>query len=231
MDGSAVLSWENLMFKLTTASAAVILAAGVAQAAVLDFEGFGHGEQITSVTAGGVTATITVDSNGAFDEAVAFNTGLTGTADPDLEAPFSGSGSEFPGNILIISEDGGADDERLGGTITMSFSQPIDFLGFSAYDGGLFEVTSAKGDELLVADNVVAGDNLSNRIEVLDGNFDGVSVLNFIFMNSGEGASGGIDDIEFVLDDTPAPIPVPAAFPLLAAGLGGLAFVARRRRG
>lgn len=217
------------MFKLTTAMAAVIATAGAAHAVTIDFEEFGHGDSVNSLSAGGVTATVTVNSNGAVDQAVAFDTSLSGTADPDLEAPFTGSGAENPGSILIISEDGTADDERLGGTITLNFSQPIDFIGFSAYDGGLFEVTSAKGDELLVADNVVAGDNLSNRIEVLDGNFNGVSTLNFLFMNSGEGASGGIDDIEFSV--TPAPIPVPAALPLLAAGLGGLAFMGRRRRG
>ena len=217
------------MLKLTTVSAAVILATGAAQAATIDFEGFGHGDTIDSVTAGGVTATVTVDSNGAFDQAVAFDTSLSGTADPDLEAPFTGSGGANPGKILIISEDGGPDDERAGGTVTLNFSQPIDFKGFSAFDGGLFEVTSAKGDEFAVADNIVGGDNLSNRLLVDEG-FQGVSTLNFMFMNSGEGASGGIDDIEFNVSGGPNPVPVPAALPLLAAGLGGLAFVGRRRR-
>lgn len=219
------------MFKLTTASAAVILAAGVAQAATIDFEEFGHGDNIDSVSAGGVTATVTVNSNGAFDQAVGFDTSLTGTADPDLEAPFTGSGGANPGTILIISEDGGPDDERAGGTVTFDFSEAVNFIGFSAFDGGLFEVTSAKGDELEVADNVVAGDNLSNRLLVPEGEFVGVQSLTFLFANSGEGASGGIDDLEFVVTDTPSPVPVPAALPLLAAGLGGLAFVGRRRRG
>jgi hypothetical protein len=177
-----------------------------------------------------VTAAISVASNGAVDQAVAFDTGLTGTADPDLEAPFGGSGSEFPGNILIISEDGGADDERLGGIITLNFSQPIDFVGFSAYDGGFFEVRSARGDVLLGDEVIeVAGDNLSNALVTEPGTFQGVSTLEFLFMNSGEGASGGIDDIEFNV--SVAPIPVPAALPLLAAGLGGLVLVSRRRRG
>lgn len=217
------------MFKLTTAAAAVVIATGAAHAAVIDFENFDHGETVNSVTVGGVTATITVDSNGAFDQAVAFDTSLTGTADPDLEAPFSGSGSENPGKILIISEDGGPDDERLGGTITFEFSQPVDFAGFSAYDGGFFEVTSARGDQLVGDEFItVAGDNLSNRLETPQGDFDGISTLNFIFQNSGEGASGGIDDLEFTA--SVAPIPVPAALPLLAAGLGGLVLVGRRRR-
>lgn len=225
------LDWEKTMLKLTTATAAVIVAAGAAHAVTIDFESFAHGDLVTSVTAGGITADVTVDSNGAFDQARIFDTDETNTADPDLEAPFSGSGQEFPGNILIISENGSAsnpDDERLGGTITFNFSAPVDFTGFSAYDGGLFEVTSAKGDTLAVAGNVVAGDNLSNRIDITDGNFLGVSTLNFIYMDAGEGASGGIDDLTFT--PSVAPIPVPAALPLLAAGLGGLVLVGRRRK-
>lgn len=217
------------MLKLFTAASAVVLGAGAAHAAVIDFEGFAHGEAINSVSAGGVTATVTVDSNGAVDQAVAFDTSLSGTADPDLEGPFTGTGATNPGKVLIISEDGGPDDERFGGLVTFEFSQPIDFLGFDAFDGGLFEVTSGMGDLFPVADLIVSGDNQSNRLTVTEG-FQGVTFLNFSFMDSGEGASGAIDNIEFQIAGV-APIPVPAALPLLLAGLGGLGLVARRRRG
>lgn len=222
------------MFRTTATAAAIVLGAGAAQAAVIDFEEFAHGEAINSVSAGGVTATVSVESNGAVDQAVAFDTSLTGTADPDLEAPFSGpedgpAGSANPGKVLIISEDGGPDDERFGGSVTFDFSQPINFLSFEAFDGGIFDVTSAKGDEALFAEEVLLDDNVSGFLAV-DG-FDGVSSLTFTFKDSGEGASGAIDNLTFeVAGITPAPIPVPAALPLLAAGLGGLVLVGRRRR-
>lgn len=217
------------MLKLTTAAAAVVLGAGAVQAAVFDFEEFTHGQTVSSVSAGGITADITVDSNGAFDQAVAFDTSLTGTEDPDLEASFGGTGPSNPGKVLIISEDGGADDERRGGTITFTFDQLVTLNSFSAFDGARYEVTSLMGDVFLDDDdNVVTGDNLSNTFEVPG--FEGVQTVNFLLFNAGEGASGAIDSIDVTPFDTVAPIPVPAALPLLMAGLGGLAFVGRRRK-
>ena len=226
------------MLRTTATAAAIVLGAGAAQAAVIDFEEFEHGEFVNSVTAGGVTATVTVNSNrknATFNQAVAFDTSLSNTADPDLEAPFTGPetgapGSTNPGKVLIITQDGTANDERFGGTITFDFSQPINFLSFEAFDGGIFDVRSAKGDGEVFGEEVLFSDNVSGFLAV-DG-FDAVSTLTFTFADSGEGASGAIDNLTFELADiTPAPIPVPAALPLMLAGLGGLGLVARRRRG
>ena len=218
------------MLKFTTTAAAVFLIGGAAHAAVIDFEDFAHGEAVSSVSIGGINATVTVDSNGSFDGAVAFDTGLTGTADPDLEAPFSGGGPVAPGKVLIISEDGGPDDERFGGSITFAFDQLVSILSFDAFDGARYELSATTGDAFITDDdNVVTGDNLSNTFLVPG--FDAVQNLTFSFFDAGEGASGAIDNLTFEMaDGGPAPIPVPAALPLLAAGLGGLAFVARRRR-
>ncbi len=226
----------KFMFRTTAAAAAIVLGAGAAQAAVIDFEDFANGEAINTVSAGGVTATVTTVSgrkNAKFNQAVAFDTSLSGTADPDLEAPFTGPetgapGSTNPGKVLIITQDGGPNDERFGGTVTFDFSQPINFLSFEAFDGGIFDVTSAKGDQALFAEEVLFSDNVSGFLAV-DG-FDGVSTLTFTFADSGEGASGAIDNLTFEVADTPAPIPLPAALPMMLAGLGGLGLVARRRR-
>ena len=226
------------MLRATTTAAAILLGAGAVQAAVIDFEDFEHGEFVNSVSAGGVTATVTANSNrrnAEFNQAVAFDTSLSGTADPDLEAPFAGpedgpAGSTNPGKVLVITQDGTANDERFGGTITFDFSQPINFLSFEAFDGGIFDVTSAKGDQALFAEEVLFSDNVSGFLAV-EG-FDGVSSLTFTFRDSGEGASGAIDNLTFeVAGINPAPIPVPAALPLMLAGLGAFGFVARRRRG
>ena len=223
------------MLRTTATAAAIVLGAGAAQAAVIDFEDFAHGEFVNTVSAGGVTATVTTVSarkNATVNQAVAFDTSLTGTADPDLEAPFfsSDGGPTNPGKVLVISQDGTANDERFGGSITFDFSQPINFLSFEAFDGGIFDVTSAKGDQAMFAEEILLSDNESGFLAV-EG-FDAVSTLTFTFKDSGEGASGAIDNLTFDLADiNPAPIPVPAALPLMLAGLGAFGFVARRRRG
>ena len=215
------------MFKLTSAAAAVILGTGAAHAVTIDFEEFANGEAINSVSVGGISATVTTDSKGAVDQAIAFDTDLDNTRDPDLEAPFTGSGAEFPGKVLIIAENTTVpDDERLGGTVTFAFDQMVDFISFQGFDGADYRVTTAKGDDFLTRDLIVTGDNLSNEIFLPE--FTGVQTVSIEFLNFGEGASGAIDNI--VVEPTIAPIPVPAALPLLAAGLGGLAFLGRRRR-
>ena len=220
------------MFKTTAIAAAVTFGAGMAHAAVFDFEDFSHGDVVNSVSAGGVSATVTVESRGAVDQAVVFDTALTGTADPDLEAPFSGAGPTDPGKVLIISEDGGPDDERRGGTITFLFDQLVSILSFDAFDGARYEVTALTGDTFITDDdNVITGDNLSNTFEVPG--FDAIQSLSFTLFDAGEGASGAIDNLTFEAagGTGPAPIPVPAALPLMLAGLGGLGLMARRRRG
>ena len=215
------------MFKMATAAAAVVLGTGAAQAAVFDFEGFANGEAINSVTSGTITATVTTDSNGAVDQAIAFDTSLDNTRDPDLEAPFTGSGATNPGKVLIIAENTTVpDDERLGGSVTFSFDKFVDLMSFEGFDGADYRVSAQRGNEFLTRDLIVTGDNLSNSITLPE--FNGVRVVTFEFLDFGEGASGAIDNIMF--SPAVAPIPVPAALPLLAAGLGGLAFVGRRRR-
>ena len=104
---------------------------------------------VNTLSAGGVTATVTVESNGDVDQAVAFDTALSGTADPDLEAPFGGTGPTDPGKVLIISEDGGPDDERFGGKITFAFDQLVSLMSFDAFDGARYEVTALSGDVFL----------------------------------------------------------------------------------
>ena len=219
------------MFKFAMAATAAVVVGGAAQAAVFDFEEFTHGQAVNTLSAGGVTATVTVESNGDVDQAVAFDTALSGTADPDLEAPFGGTGPTDPGKVLIISEDGGPDDERFGGKITFAFDQLVSLMSFDAFDGARYEVTALAGDVFLDDDdNVVTGDNLSNTFEIPG--FDMVQFVTFELFDAGEGASGAIDNLTFeAVGMPPAPIPVPAALPLMLVGLGGLGLMARRRRG
>lgn len=219
------------MFKLTTAAAAVFLSVGIAQAAVIDFEDFSHGDAVNSVSVGSVTATVSVvNPRRSVDQALAFDTSLTGTPDPDLEAPFSGPIAN-PGKVLIIAQNRGEpNDERFGGTITFLFNQLVDFTSFAAFDAfdnnGPLVVSADTGQTQSF--DTGSGDRASDLFTGL--NFVGIRELTFSLPGS-----GALDDLTFEISDfggeTPAPIPVPAALPLMLAGLGGLAWVGRRRRG
>lgn len=214
------------MLKLTTAAAVMALSVGAAQAAVIDFEEFAHGQGVNAVSAGGITASVTTNSRGSYDQAVAFDTTQTGTRDPDLESPFEGAVPN-PGNVLIIQESASTspDDEQRGGTITFLFDQLVNFTGFSGFDD-----FDDRRDLILTADTGQTvqlqgeGDGASAILTDLD--FFNIRELTFDFAGS-----GAIDDLVVELAEGPAPIPVPAALPLMLAGLGGLAWVGRRRRG
>lgn len=212
------------MLKTSAIAIALVLGAGAAQAAVIDFEGFANGDAVNSVSAGGINATVTTNSRGKVDQAIVFDTRLTGTRDPDLEGPFEGPVTD-PGNVLIISEGGPTpDDEMRGGTITFLFDQLVNFTGFAGFDdfddGRDLLVTADTGQSASLSGS---GDGSSSLITGLE--FFGITELTFDFAGS-----GAIDDLVVEAVDGPAPIPVPAALPLLLAGLGGLGLVARRRR-
>ncbi|MEM9787217.1 MAG: VPLPA-CTERM sorting domain-containing protein [Pseudomonadota bacterium] len=210
-------------------AAAGILAAGVSNAATLTFEEFSHGDVITTLSLeGGVTASVSASGNSASspNEAWIFDTSLSNTRDPDLEAPFTDDGVNFDintGNALIIQEspNTAADDDGRGGWITFTFSQAITFLGFDFLDDG----------------DVVVNDDNDNAVRVgtprgsdFDNYFTSSGLLNWtnvtqLTFNFGRD-SGAIDNISYEI----APVPLPASLLLLLAGMGALGFAARGRQ-
>lgn len=209
--------------------AAGVFAAGGATAATLTFEDYSHGDVITSVNLdGGVTASVTANGNSSSspDQAWIFDTSLSGTRDPDLEAPFTTDGEVYdinPGNALIIQENPNtaADDDGRGGWITFTFSQAITFLGFDFLDDG----------DVLVTDN---NDNATNvgtpRGRGFDNYFTASGLLNWtnvtqLTFNFGRD-SGAIDNLRYEI----APVPLPASLLLLLAGIGALGLTARGRK-
>lgn len=219
------------MLKTTLLTTGLIFGAAAAQAAVISFEGAGsHGTAVTSITSDDGLISATVSASGGQGEARIFDTTLSGTADPDLEAPFlndlNNGISGNPGNVLIIQEadrqsDDIADDNRSGGTITFSFLDAVTFTGFTILDDATITITSDTGASL--SRNV----DTDSQFNSFDFGTEFVGVQSLIFDFNGE--SGAIDDLRF-LDPFVAPVPVPAALPMMLAGLGGLAWVARRRR-
>jgi hypothetical protein len=122
-----------------------------AHATTIDFESLQHGEIVDTqfVSTFGVTISA-INEGGGPDLAAAFDSLLTGTADPDLEGPPWSGGNLAPstelGRLLIIAEndrdrnhDGvldSPDDEgsRPAGSLFFEFEVPITSFGFDLID-------------------------------------------------------------------------------------------------
>ncbi len=130
------------------AAAVLAAAAGSASAETVTFSGQVHGQIVTNQFAAQGVLISANNPNRSFDLAAIFDTTQTGTADPDLEDPWSGGNlaSDFLlGNVLIIAENNtGAgdgvldnpDDEanRPAGSLIFDFASPQTFLGFDLVD-------------------------------------------------------------------------------------------------
>lgn len=230
------------MYKLTTLSAAAILAAGVAQSATLTFDEpdfFVSANAVTAFSVDGITGSIAAFTDSALTQAtsaIIFNSAVMSGNDDDLVAPFfltqadkaagtNGLSAADAGGLLVIAEDGTAfddpNDRGRGGAIKITFDALVDFTGFRVFDDvGGFIVESNNGE---TSDPVTLGFN--NAYAVVDTDFTNVSSLTFFF----DGHSGAIDNLEFSLSDIAA-VPVPATLPLLLAGLGAFGFASRRKQ-
>lgn len=233
-----------------TKSAAIALAvlvshtAGASQISI-DFEGLVHGEVLNSQIAG-VTISA-VNQGGGPDLAVAFDSNLSGTRDPDLEGPnWSGgnivSGTDL-GNLLILQEnnigtgDGVADrpdDEgsRPAGSITLAFDTAYSSFGFDLIDIEGTRPSDEPGDlDLYLGDALVYSvsfmDFLADpSVQYGDNSANRISPLSgfglFDRAVFNLGGSGAIDNIV-------ATVPAPAPLALLGLALVGFGVGSRSR--
>lgn len=138
--------------------------------------------------------------------------------DKDL-LPAGGAQNGVSGNILIREEDSSdtvADDARGSGDIifTLVSGPAFSVLGFSAIDNETFSILVG-GQELGRIEH--QNENQTTALTFVD---PSPVTTNFTVRYFG---SGGVDSIVL------APVPLPAGLPLLLAGIGGLAFLRRRR--
>ena len=249
------------MNRITSLSVALGLAvSGVAQAGLITFDegGIVHGTIIDNEYAG-IGVVITVDNTSSSgdnpDLGVAFDSTMTGTADDDLEDPWSGGNlpnNTVLGHLLIIQENGGdadndgildvaPDDEgqRPAGTITFEFDYLIDSIGFD-----LIDIEQNNQEPGLVATFMGGGAALTT-VDFLDfvsgGTFDrnavyGNNSANRIApLTSAELGIGAFDTVVFsfggsgALDNiTWTQVPEPSSLVLLGLGLAGLGWRGRR---
>ncbi len=213
------------MLRQIIAAGFTLAAAGSAQAATVNFNSFSHGDVVTSFMVEDVTATVSAVGNSATapNQAVIFDTTLTGTQDPDLEGPFTSANGNRTFNArraLIIQENplGEPDDDGNGGTITLTFSRALTFLGFHVLDDATINVTSNNSGQSVTGS--APADNTFRRVNVM---WENVTSLTFDFGTH----SGAIDQLRF---DVPAQVPVPASLPLLGGALALMGWGARRRQ-
>ena len=207
-------------------SAALFPATGQAMVYTFDFDEFTGGDVITSITRGGLSAT--VSGTGGIGEVVAFDTNNPTGGDSDLAADIedlSGTVKAF-GLIPIIQENGTVnngtvndpDDAAGGGTFTFVFDQMIRFLGTDFIDieepgASIFlDGTQILGPVGASGDGKFAsvGGDPQNRLG---------TTLSITLVGS-----GSFDNLSV------ATVPLPMAGWLLISGVGGLFLMGRRRR-
>ncbi|MEL7343865.1 MAG: VPLPA-CTERM sorting domain-containing protein [Pseudomonadota bacterium] len=204
------------------AVAATIAVAGAANATVLDFSDItptGVSSSPQTYVSNGVTFDVTSDTGnvGVYDTTVAGE-------DPDLTSPFVDADGLLPatgfGNAIVANENNSTPDDQAGGAdLFFEFVSPIllsyiDIL--DAEEGAeIFVNGSSVGSAMTPGTGQPDTVNYFDRVSFAD-----TLVSNIRVVFSGSGAVGEIGL---------APIPVPAALPLLIGGLGALG-VARRRR-
>ena len=205
-----------------SALALAVLPASVSALTVIDFETDGggnaitHGQIIDSEYAPGVT--ISAENLSGPDLAVAFDTGLSGTADPDLEAPFfdfieddftdPGDKTEYsfagdvrdgtagvsddPGNVLIIQQDAAGCDADSCDTPNDEGSRPAGSFTIE-WDAPVFL------DYIDFFDVEVAEDDPPNPINLFNSAGDEIFADTFFTPNTG--GDFNVDSTSYVGDE------------------------------
>lgn len=239
---------------LATAAALIVCGLGTSRAAVITFDDILHGEIVTNQIAG-ITVTAMNFTIGHPDIAIGFDTGETGTADPDLEGPAWARGNldnldtlEL-GTVLIIAENDVDDDgdfliddpddegNRAAGKIIFDLATARNSVGFDLVDvegieddeePGSFATFYLGGD---VIESILFADFLDGGAYDQDAEFGNNSVNRIAPI----GGFGLFDRIEITLGGSGAVdnlvlLPAPGVLGLMGLGLGVLALSRRRDR-
>lgn len=197
--------------------AGVLAAGGVANAAVLDFVAEAAGNER------GVADGTVIVMDGL---AVTFSAGPGGASFAYFDDVFNGD----PGGLGVcqslvgpppaLCANTGDDNIRSGESVKLTFPAPMNLSGFSFSDRDHLSLNASTKTLLLNGAAFTFADvvNLTAAVVAV---VSGVASIEF--------AIGGSDPTQFYVNGFTA-IPLPAAAPLLLAGLAGLSFASRRRK-
>lgn len=196
--------------RAAVAAACVMFTAGAASAAMLDFNELPSGVQNAQVVN---LSNAKVRFLGSAGNLFAYNTGDFGITAPGGGICAFGAAGDCAGTLLVRFTDG-----------------PVSNLRFTAVFGNVDDFARVK---VFSGTTMLASLALDHDFGGAAAEFFGLSGITHVVINATQstGAGYAYTNWTFLQDPpTPAPIPVPASMPLLAAGLGGLALIRRRRK-
>ncbi len=216
--GNVRFSMGDSMKKLMIGCLAGVLAAGGAgHAAVLDFVAEAAGDER------GVADGTVIVMDGL---AVTFSAGPAGSSFAYFDDLFDGRPAglgvceTLAGPPPALCANTGDDNIRAGESVKLTFPAPMNLSDFSFSNRDHFSLNASTKTLLLNGVSFTFADVVSLTAAVV-AVVTGVTSIEFAF--------GGSDPVEFYVNGFTA-VPLPAAAPLLLAGLAGLSFASRRRK-
>ncbi len=215
---------------IAAASLVAAMAPATAAVVVLDFEGVGNFANINNFYNGGTDS----QGNSGVNHGVAFSTAALGLVDSDAGGSGNFANEPSPNTIMFfLNANNSVLNVAAGFTTGFSFF----YSSSTAASVTVWDGLGATGNQLGSL-NLTAQHTGNNCVGDPNGTFCNWTAVGVAFGGTamsidfgGTANQTGFDDITFgSRNPGPPPIPEPSTYALMALGLAGIGFVARRRK-